>query len=95
MVWELDQYVEEKFDDNLLKEGVLKIFNEDRIQNLRKIDVDCNTQYKNPDGTARVWYGRNKAKELDYFSSPGLHPETGKTLRELSKYMFDKHVCPK
>ncbi|MEX0997634.1 MAG: hypothetical protein WDZ45_11335 [Flavobacteriaceae bacterium] len=94
MIWNKDHYVETKFDEKRLQEGTLKLYKEDRIENFRKIDVNCQTQYKNPDGTARVWYGKNKAGQLQYFSTPGLHPETGKTLKELSKYMFDKHICP-
>lgn len=95
MVWQEDHYVEVKFDEKLLQEGKLKLYNEDRIQNFRKIAVDCDTRYRTPDGKALVWYGKNSAGELEYFTSHGLHPETGKTLKELSKYMFDKHVCPK
>jgi len=95
MVWNEDHYIEARFDEQLLQEGVLKLYKEDRIQNFRKIEPDCNTTYRNPDGTARIWYGRNSGGELEYFTSHGLHPETAKTLRELSKYMFDKYVCPK
>mgnify|MGYP001207742655 CR=1 FL=1 len=94
MVWNEDHYIETKFDEKQLQDGVLKLYKEDRIQNFRKIQPDCNTTYRNPDGTARVWYGKNKAGQLEYFSSLGQHPETGKTLKELSKYMFDKYVCP-
>lgn len=94
MVWQENQYVEVKFDDKLLQEGKLKLYNEDRINNFKKIKVVCNTTYKTPDGKALVWYGKNTAGELEYFTSHGLHPETGKTLKELSKYMFDKYGCP-
>lgn len=94
MVWQENQYVEVKFDDKLLQEGKLKLYNEDRINNFKKIKVVCNTTYKTPDGKALVWYGKNSAGELEYFTSHGLHPETGKTLKELSKYMFDKYGCP-
>lgn len=94
MVWKDTHYVESKFDEKLLQEGILKLYKEDRIGNFRKIKLHCDTPYRNPDGTVRVWYGKNKAGELEYFTSHGLHPETGKTLRELSKYMFDKYVCP-
>lgn len=95
MVWQEDHYVEVKFDDKLLQEGKLKLYNDDRIGNLKKITPDCDTRYKNLEGKALIWYGKNPGGELQYFTSPGLHPETGKTLRELSKYMFDKYVCPK
>ncbi len=95
MVWQEDQYMEVSFDENLLQQGLLKVYKEERITDFKKIKVDCNTAYKTPDGSALVWYGKNPAGKLEYFTSPGLHPETSKTLKELSKYMFDKHICPK
>jgi hypothetical protein len=95
MVWQENHYVEVKFDEKLLQEGKLKLYNEDRINNLKKIDANCDTRYRSHDGSALVWYGKNPGGELQYFTAPGLHPETGKTLRELSKYMFDKYACPK
>lgn len=93
MVWQDTRYVEVKFDEKLLQEGLLKLYNDDRIQNFRKIAVDCDTRYRNQDGKALVWYGKNSQGQLEYFTSHGLHPETGKTLRELSKYMFDRYGC--
>jgi hypothetical protein len=95
MVWQEDHYVEASFDEKLLQEGRLKLYNEDRITDFKKIKVDCNTYYKTPDGNALVWYGKNPGGTLEYFTALGKHPETGKTLRELSRYMFEKYVCPK
>lgn len=95
MVWQDDHYVEVKFDEKLLQEGKLKLYSEERISNFKQLQPDCETRYKTPTGKPLVWYGKNTVGELQYFTSPGLHPETGKTLRELSKYMFDKYIFPK
>ncbi|WP_339609501.1 hypothetical protein [uncultured Planktosalinus sp.] len=74
-------------------EGQLKLYNEDRIAHFKKIEADCDTPYRTADGNALVWYGKNKEGALEYFTSHGLHPETGKTLKELTLYMFEKHAC--
>ena len=95
MVWQEDHYMEVPLDKKLLQEGTLKLYNEDRITNFKKIDPDCNTTYKTADGKALVWYGKNSTGDQEYFTTPGLHPETGKTLKELSAYMFEKYICPK
>lgn len=95
MVWQEDRYVEGSFDEKRLQEGTLKLYNEDRVNNFRKIYTDCDTRYKTPDGQVLIWYGKNASGKLEYFTSLGKHPETGKTLKELSPYMFKKHICPK
>lgn len=95
MVWQDDHYVEVSFDEKLLQEGKLKLFSEERIANFKQMQPDCNTRYRTTTGKSLVWYGKNPAGKLQYFTSPGLHPETGKTLKELSRYMFEKYVCPK
>jgi len=43
----------------------------------------------------KIWYGRNIKKELEFFTSLGLHPETGKTLDPITDYMIKKYACPK
>jgi hypothetical protein len=93
MVWETDHYKEVSFDEQLLQNGRLKIYNKDRIHNFKKTTADCNTTFVFNGGNTQLWYGKNKMGELELFTSPGLHPETGKTLKELTKYMYDKYIC--
>lgn len=95
MVWQENHYLEIKFDEKLLQEGKLKRYSEERIENFKQLQTDCNTRYKTNTGKPLVWYGKNPAGKLQYYTSPGLHPETGKTLKELTKYMYNKYVCPK
>ena len=49
----------------------------------------------NQDGREQIWYGKNNRGELEFFTSQGLHPETKKTLKKITKYMIDKYVCKK
>ncbi|MBC8757149.1 hypothetical protein H2O64_20940 [Kordia sp. YSTF-M3] len=95
MVWNLTHYEEVQFDLEKYELGQLKLYKEERIKNFKKIEVDCQTEYKTPEGTIKIWYGKNHKKELQYFTSLGLHPETGNSLKPLSKYMFEEHICIK
>jgi hypothetical protein len=95
MVWENNKYIEVKFDPKKYKLGQMKIYNDDRIKNFRKIEVDCETNFFDSKGKVQVWYGKNLNKELEFFSTLGLHPETGKTLKPITDYMINKYVCPK
>jgi len=94
MVWNNEGYVEVNFDTQKHNLGQLKVYNEDRIKNFKKIPVDCNTDFFDPTGKVKIWYGKNIDKELEFFTSLGLHPETGKTLDPITNYMINKYICP-
>ncbi|MDD7887112.1 hypothetical protein [Flavivirga sp. 57AJ16] len=93
MVWEKDRYVEVKFDTQKYSLGQMKLYNEDRIKYFKKIDADCNTEFFGPHREVKIWYGKNSKKELEFFTSVGLHPETGKTLDPITVYMIRKYIC--
>jgi len=94
MKWDGTRYVESAFDSQTLNEGNLKVYKEERINNFERQFPKCETEFFNDDGSVRVWYGKNKDGKLQYFTSYGLHPETGKTLKPISKYMIRKYICP-
>lgn len=93
MEWDGRHYIEADFDSQKLQEGSLKAYNEERIQGFERIDPDCGTQFFNADGGVRVWYGKNRDGELQFFTGYGLHPETGKTLKPITEYMIGKYIC--
>lgn len=93
MIWETDHYIEVDFNAKLLKEGILKLYDQDRIDNFRKITPDCAYPYFKEDGKENVWYGKNKDGTLEFFTSIGLHPKTGKTLKKITPYMIRKYIC--
>jgi len=93
MEWKDDHYSEVSFNAEKIKGGKLKLYKEERIESFRQIAPTCNTLFFNKDGSVRVWYGKSKEKELEYFTDLGLHPETGKTLKPISQYMIDKYIC--
>lgn len=60
------------------------------LKNFRQIQVsDTTTFFKN--GKANVWYDKND-NQLYFFSAPGINPETGKTVKEITDYMINKYV---
>ena len=94
MVWQEDHYVEVEFDTEKHKVNQLKLYKEDRINLFKKIIPVCDsTKFFNEDGSVNIWYGKNRNKELEYFTALGLHPETGKTLKPITQYMIDKYIC--
>ena len=94
MVWEENQYIEVPFDAEKYDLLQLKLYNADRIAHFKQIFPDCNTKFFNDDGSANVWYGKSAGGELEYFTALGKHPETGKTLKEITDYMINTHICP-
>lgn len=95
MVWQEDHYSEVKFDLEKYNVNQLKVYKEERIEFFKKINPSCDYEFFNKDGSVRVWYGKNKDKELECFTAYGLHPETGKTLKPITQYMINKYLCKK
>ncbi|HPE83819.1 MAG TPA: hypothetical protein PLV43_08885 [Aequorivita sp.] len=93
MEWEETHYVEVSFDSEKLSEGNLKVYKEERIIDFKKVTPTCASKFFNDDGSVRVWYGKNKDGDLEYFTGYGLHPLTGKTLKPITQYMIGKYIC--
>lgn len=95
MVWQNGEYVETNFDTNKYGFNQLKFYKKDRLLNFKLIkNPNCNTTFFKPNGKPNVWYGRNAKGELELFTSYGLHPETGKTLKPITAYMINTYLCP-
>lgn len=93
MEWQGTHYVETTFDAEKLKTGILKAYKEERIESFEQLSPTCETSFFNEDGSAKVWYVKNKEGTLDCFSSYGLHPKTGKALKPITQYMIGKYIC--
>ncbi len=94
MIWNEDHYEEVDFNKEGIANGTLKLLKEERIENFRKVNApDCNYRYFKEDGSVNTWYGKNKNGEIEIFTALGLHPETGKTLKPITKYMIRKYLC--
>lgn len=93
MVWKGDHYEEVQLDVKNQSLSDLKLYNEERILHFRKVQPDCESSFFDENGLAQLWYGKNVKGELEYFTALGLHPETGKTLKEITPYMIKKYIC--
>ncbi len=93
MEWQGTHYVEASFDAEKLKTGALKAYKSERLESFEQLDPSCETQFFNDDGSAKVWYVKNKNGTLEFFSSYGLHPKNGKALKPITKYMIEKYIC--
>ena len=75
MEWKDPVYVEADFDAEKLSNGILKIYKQERIDNFKRIEANCNTTFFSPDGTATVFYGKNHKREYQWFTDLAKHPE--------------------
>ncbi|MDQ7961736.1 hypothetical protein [Flavobacterium lindanitolerans] len=93
MIWRQDHYEKVACDYELDPSGGEKIepVNEQLLKYQRKVKITDATKLFNPDGSSRFFYGKNAEQQMEYFTLPGRHPETGKLLKELSDYMIKKH----
>lgn len=97
MVWVNNHYEAVEYD--VVKDTAeVCPFNQEVLNHFKKITVcDTTTFFKNGDtDNPVVWYGKGpNKKEYEYFNQPGLHPETGKTLKPISKYIIGKYILKK
>lgn len=94
MVWNGTQYEEVDFDLNQYSLSQLKAYREDRIEKFRKVEPDCSYEFFDDEGIELLWYGKNDAGELEFFTDLAKHPETGRTLKKITPYMIKKYICP-
>ncbi|MEZ0006867.1 hypothetical protein ABH942_002245 [Flavobacterium sp. 28YEA47A] len=90
MIWSEDHYEKVACDYELDPSEGRKVIpiDEQLLKYQRKVKITDTTRFLNPDGTKRFFYGKNADQQMEYFTLPGRHPETGKTLKELSDYMI-------
>lgn len=69
-------------------------FDEARYQNLKKLDSVYTGFGFFSEETERplVWYAKKSKTEVEFFSAPGVHPVTGKTLKAVTPYIIEKYV---
>ncbi len=93
MVWEGNKFVEAEFDSHKLENGQILLFNESQVDRFKKVQPNCDTQFFSAEGHVMLWYGKNQKGDLEYFTYLGKHPETGKTLKPITRYMIKKYIC--
>ncbi|CAA0246190.1 hypothetical protein [Tenacibaculum maritimum] len=58
------------------------------IKRFRKIKVIKGKTTFFKEGKAIVWYGKNKVGSIDFFTMRGIHPETKKELKLVTRYIL-------
>ncbi|MCV9934483.1 hypothetical protein OIU80_19560 [Flavobacterium sp. LS1R47] len=95
MVWNKDHYEEvpcEKVSNTMtLFNPIVTKKDESLISNFKKIKA-CDTTSFFKMGKPCIWYGKSFDGSYEYFTAPGLHPETGKTLKSITPYIIDRHI---
>ncbi|MEO8239857.1 MAG: hypothetical protein ABI576_17265 [Flavobacterium sp.] len=95
MVWNKDHYEVVSCDmvsnKMFLVSPIVTKKEESIISNFKKIKV-CDTTSFFKMGKPCVWYGKSFDGSYDCFTAPGLHPETGKTLKPITGYIVKKHI---
>lgn len=90
MKWEVDAYVESPCENASSSIYPSLPMDENLMKTFRKIEVDEDTEFFEY-GKPKIWYSKTKGK-VEFFSSPGNHPATGKPLKPITQYMVDKYV---
>jgi hypothetical protein len=93
MIWEGDHYVETQFDEGSYSEGSLEILDGKALVSFRQILPDCSTEFFKSNGSPKIWYGKNRGMEYEFFTSLGYHPETRDQLKPITEYMIRKYIC--
>jgi len=62
------------------------------LKNFKRVEVTAAYDFFTEDHKPLVWYYKNKDDEIEYFTSPGLHPITGETLRKITTYIIQTYV---
>lgn len=96
MVWKGNKY--EAVDCNEKTNGFVEITlpkDDKLIEEFRKMKVDTKTSFFDKKGNPKIWYIKNPNGTLEFYNQPGLQPETGKTLRPISRYIIQEYVLIK
>ncbi|VXB08126.1 conserved hypothetical protein [Flavobacterium sp. 9AF] len=92
MAWIKDHYQE--IDCNAMNENpnIIVIPKDEKlIENFKKI-IPCDTTPYKKNGKACLWYGKSANKnEYEFFTFHDVHPETGKTLKEVTATIMNNY----
>ncbi|HUH26091.1 MAG TPA: hypothetical protein VLY87_05655 [Flavobacterium sp.] len=93
MVWRGDKYEAVDCSETIKSFADVTLPKDDKlIKEFRKVKVNDKTSFFDKKGNVKVWYIKNPNGTLEFFNQPGLQPETGKTLRPISKYIIQEYV---
>lgn len=93
MIWKGDKYEAVDCGETINSFAETTLPKDDKlIEEFRKMKVDTKTSFFDKKGNPKIWYIKNPNGTLEFFNQPGLQPETGKTLRPISRYIIQEYV---
>lgn len=93
MIWKGDKYEAVDCSETINSFAETTLPKDDKlIEEFRKMKVDTKTSFFDKKGNPKIWYIKNPNGTLEFFNQPGLQPETGKTLRPISRYIIQEYV---
>jgi hypothetical protein len=88
MYWENDKYI--GTDSAYINPGIEVIaMNKSLLLHLKKINRPDTLTIENSKG--KVWYDKSD-NNVEFFTSPGIHPENGKALKDVSETIINNHA---
>lgn len=64
-----------------------------KLKNFKKVEVDMATQFfSEQTGQPLIWYYTKSKDETEYYTAPGLHPISGKTLKAITEHIIMTRV---
>lgn len=91
MAWMENHY--EEIDCNAIninKDLFIVAKDDNLLQNFKKA-IPCDTTKFERNGKVCLWYSNTPNGEIDFFTYHGVHPEYGKTLKEVTPYIMNKY----
>jgi len=93
MVWKGDKYEAVDCSETINSFTETTLPKDDKlIEEFRKMKVDTKTSFFDKKGKPKIWYIKNPNGTLEFYNKPGLQPETGKTLKPISRYIIQEYV---
>ncbi|UUV20238.1 hypothetical protein [Paenimyroides aestuarii] len=93
MVWKEEKYVAVDCKEVVNSFTATAVPKDDQlIKEFRKLKVDTKTLFFDKKGNPKIWYIKNPNGTLEFYNKPGLQPETGKTLKPVSRYIIQEYV---
>lgn len=91
MIWSKTHYEKISCDKRLGK--VVERYDPVKLENFKKIEVSLTTPVFDEDtGLPLVWYYKTRAGDIEFYTAPGTHPITNKTLKAVTTYIIEKYV---
>ncbi|MFX0555628.1 hypothetical protein ACOCEA_02460 [Maribacter sp. CXY002] len=63
-----------------------------KLKKMKQVKVRLSYPFFNEQNEPLIWYFKNKEGEIEYFTSPGLHPTNGETLRKITPHIIETYV---